>query len=81
MGGIPIYSGYNIEISVIQQDIVRRLYEVKDRSVGNYTPSQIPELAAPHPSNEAQNGSGGIHEPMDKFTEQTAKEQNPSASN
>jgi hypothetical protein len=58
MVGIPVYSGYNLEKLVMQQNIVGRLYEVRQSDVGNYTSSQIPELAAPHPhaSNEALNG-------------------------
>ena len=55
MRGIPVYSGYNFEMLIKQQDIVSRLYEVKQRGVGDYTSSQIPELAAPNPnaSNES----------------------------
>ena len=83
MRGIPVYSGYNFEIRVRQQNIVSRLYEVRQRGVGNYTSSQIPELVVPNPnaSNESQNGLGGTLGPADKLTEQTAQKHNPLVSN
>ena len=45
--GIPIYSGYGSERRVSQQGVVRKLYSVRARSVGDYTSAQVPELADP----------------------------------
>ena len=72
MRGIPVYSGYNFEMQVGQQHIVDRLYEARQLGVGDYTSSQIPELAASHP--DASNESSSTYEPVDTIPEQTVLE-------
>ena len=43
--GIPIYSGYGSEQRVSHQGVIHKLYSARAQSVGDYTPTQVPELA------------------------------------
>jgi hypothetical protein len=42
--GVPVYSGLDAEQRVRETEIIRRLYEVKGESVGDYTEADVPEL-------------------------------------
>ena len=43
--GVPVYSGLDAEQRVYETGIIRRLYEVRGDSVGDYTEEEVPELA------------------------------------
>jgi hypothetical protein len=45
--GVPVYSGLDAEQRVYETGIIRRLYEVRGDSVGDYTEDEVPELGEP----------------------------------
>jgi hypothetical protein len=47
MVGVPVYSGLDAEKRVYETGIIRRLYEVRGDSVGDYTEEEVPELGEP----------------------------------
>ena len=47
MVGVPVYSGLDAEQRVFETGIIRRLYEVRGDSVGDYTEGEVPELGEP----------------------------------
>ena len=44
MVGVPVYSGLDAEQRVYETGIIRRLYELRGDSVGDYREEEVPEL-------------------------------------
>jgi len=44
MVGVPVYSGLDAEQRVYETGIIRRLYELRGDSVGDYSEEEVPEL-------------------------------------
>jgi len=57
--GVPVYSGHDAEVRVLETGVIRQLYHVRGQSVTDYTTSYLPELADNTTTDTVEQSSGG----------------------